>query len=218
MGTHRRGRHRPEARGGGVAGCAGKRAGGGEPRACGLGGGVCEVVRRRPLARALGRSRPRPGDRRRLRRHAGAPARRAGHRRGRGGQARPLREADGDGRRRVRSHDRRVPRPITSRLGVAYYRHFYPVVARVREILGRGEIGTPVLAQIDAFERFNPQPQRGAPLVRQAGGVRRRSDVRLRVPPARVAAVALRSGARRPLASRPTSSSIARWRTRPSPP
>ena len=45
------------------------------------------------------------------------------------------------------------------RLGVAYYRHFYPVLARVREILSRGEIGTPVLVQIDAFERFNPQPQ-----------------------------------------------------------
>ena len=43
-------------------------------------------------------------------------------------------------------------------LGVAYYRHFYPVVARVRAILAAGEVGTPVLAQIDAFERFNPQP------------------------------------------------------------
>ena len=110
------------------------------------------------LACAVGRSRPRPGNRRRLRRHAGAPARRAGHRRGRSRQARPLREADGDGRRRVRSHDCRMPRPITSRLGVAYYRHFYPVVARVRAILAAGEIGDPVLAQIDAFERFNPQP------------------------------------------------------------
>jgi predicted dehydrogenase len=45
------------------------------------------------------------------------------------------------------------------RLGVAYYRHFYPVLVRVREILSHGEIGTPVLAQIDAFERFNPRPQ-----------------------------------------------------------
>jgi predicted dehydrogenase len=44
------------------------------------------------------------------------------------------------------------------RLGVAYYRHFYPVVARVRAILAAGAIGAPVLAQIDAFERFNPQP------------------------------------------------------------
>jgi len=44
------------------------------------------------------------------------------------------------------------------RLGVAYYRHFYPVVARVRALLATGEVGNPVLAQIDAFERFNPQP------------------------------------------------------------
>ena len=42
------------------------------------------------------------------------------------------------------------------RLGVSYYRHFYPVVSRVRRILASGEIGTPVLAQINAFERFNP--------------------------------------------------------------
>ena len=44
------------------------------------------------------------------------------------------------------------------RLGVAYYRHFYPVVTRVRALLAAGAIGAPVLAQIDAFERFNPQP------------------------------------------------------------
>jgi predicted dehydrogenase len=44
------------------------------------------------------------------------------------------------------------------RLGVAYYRHFYPVVVRVRALLDAGEIGAPVLAQIDAFERFNPAP------------------------------------------------------------
>jgi predicted dehydrogenase len=42
-------------------------------------------------------------------------------------------------------------------LGVAYYRHFYPMVIRLREILAAEEIGKPVLAQIDAFERFNPQ-------------------------------------------------------------
>jgi predicted dehydrogenase len=44
------------------------------------------------------------------------------------------------------------------RLGIAYYRHFYPVVARVRALLDGGAVGQPVLAQIDAFERFNPQP------------------------------------------------------------
>ncbi len=43
-------------------------------------------------------------------------------------------------------------------LGVAYYRHVYPVVVRVREILASGEIGDPVFVQMDAFERFNPQP------------------------------------------------------------
>ncbi len=43
-------------------------------------------------------------------------------------------------------------------LGVAYYRHFYPVVRRIKHILASGEIGRPVLAQINAFERFNPAP------------------------------------------------------------
>ena len=44
------------------------------------------------------------------------------------------------------------------RLGVAYYRHFYPAVERVAEILRSGEIGEPVLAQANAFERFEPGP------------------------------------------------------------
>jgi predicted dehydrogenase len=44
------------------------------------------------------------------------------------------------------------------RLGVAYYRHFYPVVARVRALLATGAIGAPVLAQAEAFERFDPEP------------------------------------------------------------
>jgi predicted dehydrogenase len=43
-------------------------------------------------------------------------------------------------------------------LGVAYYRRFYPVVERVREILETGEIGVPVIAQVNAFERFDPEP------------------------------------------------------------
>jgi predicted dehydrogenase len=38
------------------------------------------------------------------------------------------------------------------RLGIAYYRRFYPVLERVREILRSGEIGTPVFAQMNAFE------------------------------------------------------------------
>lgn len=45
------------------------------------------------------------------------------------------------------------------RLGVAYYRRFYPAVERVRAILGSGEIGAPVVAQMNAFERFEPGPE-----------------------------------------------------------
>jgi predicted dehydrogenase len=44
------------------------------------------------------------------------------------------------------------------KLGVAYYRHFYPVLERIKEIIAAGEIGPPVVAQINAFERFNPAP------------------------------------------------------------
>lgn len=43
-------------------------------------------------------------------------------------------------------------------LGVAYYRHFYPVLERVRTLLLDGAIGQPILARIEAFERFNPPP------------------------------------------------------------
>jgi predicted dehydrogenase len=42
------------------------------------------------------------------------------------------------------------------KLSVAYYRHFYPVVERIKEIIKSGEIGVPVLAQIEAFEWFDP--------------------------------------------------------------
>ena len=44
------------------------------------------------------------------------------------------------------------------RLGVAYYRHHYPVVGRLRALLASGEIGSPVLAQAQAFEAFDPAP------------------------------------------------------------
>src|SRR5436190_8420229 len=44
------------------------------------------------------------------------------------------------------------------RLGVAYYRHFYSVVNRLKEILASGEIGAPVIVQINAFEYFDPAP------------------------------------------------------------
>jgi predicted dehydrogenase len=43
------------------------------------------------------------------------------------------------------------------RMGVSYYRHFYPVVARIKNLLDSGELGHPILAQINAFEWFNPQ-------------------------------------------------------------
>jgi predicted dehydrogenase len=52
----------------------------------------------------------------------------------------------------------RAARENGIRLGVAYYRHFYPVVRRVRELIELGEIGVPVLAQINAFEWFDPEP------------------------------------------------------------
>jgi predicted dehydrogenase len=42
------------------------------------------------------------------------------------------------------------------KLGVAYYRRFYPVIQRLKEIIESGEIGLPVLAQIEAFEWFDP--------------------------------------------------------------
>jgi predicted dehydrogenase len=42
------------------------------------------------------------------------------------------------------------------KLGVAYYRHFYPAVERIKSIIAAGEIGVVVLAQINAFEWFNP--------------------------------------------------------------
>lgn len=44
------------------------------------------------------------------------------------------------------------------KLGVAYYRRFYPVVSRIREAIDSGEIGKPVIAQINVFERFDPEP------------------------------------------------------------
>lgn len=42
------------------------------------------------------------------------------------------------------------------KLGVAYYRRFYPVIERIRIALASGEIGKPVFAQINTFEYFNP--------------------------------------------------------------
>ena len=43
-------------------------------------------------------------------------------------------------------------------LGVAYYRHFYPVINRVKEIISSGEIGEPTVVEIQAFEWFDRKP------------------------------------------------------------
>lgn len=50
----------------------------------------------------------------------------------------------------------RVSRRAGVRLGIAYYRRFYPVVRRMRELLRAGAIGTPALAEVLVAERFNP--------------------------------------------------------------
>jgi len=42
------------------------------------------------------------------------------------------------------------------KLGVAYYRHFYPAVRRVKELVDSGELGVPVVVQVNAFEWFEP--------------------------------------------------------------
>ena len=44
------------------------------------------------------------------------------------------------------------------RLGVAYYRHHYPIVARLRELMASGELGQPVVVLVQAFEMFDPPP------------------------------------------------------------
>ncbi|HZS08247.1 MAG TPA: Gfo/Idh/MocA family oxidoreductase [Blastocatellia bacterium] len=44
------------------------------------------------------------------------------------------------------------------KLGIAYYRHFYPVVNRIKAAIASGEIGQPMIAQINAFEYMNMQP------------------------------------------------------------
>jgi predicted dehydrogenase len=44
------------------------------------------------------------------------------------------------------------------KLGIAYYRHFYPSIIRAKEIIASDEIGKVVLAQMNAFEYFDPEP------------------------------------------------------------
>jgi len=60
-------------------------------------------------------------------------------------------------------------RSANVRLGIAYYRHFYPVVIRIKQLIASGAIGEPVFAQAIASEPFDPRP--GAPrywLVQQS--------------------------------------------------
>jgi predicted dehydrogenase len=42
------------------------------------------------------------------------------------------------------------------RLGIAYYRRFYPAIKRAKEIIESGEIGNVTISQMNAFEYFDP--------------------------------------------------------------
>jgi predicted dehydrogenase len=44
------------------------------------------------------------------------------------------------------------------KLGIAYYRRFYPALKRIKAILAAGELGEVVFVQINAFEWFDPPP------------------------------------------------------------
>jgi len=58
------------------------------------------------------------------------------------------------------------------RLGVAYYRRFYPVLERVRELLAGEEIGQPSVVQMNAFEYVDMKPDdpRGWFLLKEKSG------------------------------------------------
>ena len=64
-------------------------------------------------------------------------------------------------------------RQSAGKLGVAYYRHYYPAVLRLREIIASGEIGAVLLANATACETFLPgknHPRRWIVEKAQAGG------------------------------------------------
>jgi predicted dehydrogenase len=44
------------------------------------------------------------------------------------------------------------------KLGISYYRHFYPVIKRIKQAFETNEIGKPVIAEINAFEWFDRKP------------------------------------------------------------
>ncbi len=44
------------------------------------------------------------------------------------------------------------------KLGIAYYRSFYPLIYRIKSIIADGEIGRVVFARINSFEAFDPPP------------------------------------------------------------
>jgi predicted dehydrogenase len=44
------------------------------------------------------------------------------------------------------------------KLAVAYYRRFYPILRRLKDLLREGAIGAPVTAQADSFGPFDPGP------------------------------------------------------------
>lgn len=45
------------------------------------------------------------------------------------------------------------------KLGIAYYRRFYPVIERIKEIIASNELGKISVAQMNAFEFFDPTPE-----------------------------------------------------------
>ncbi len=157
LGPHWRRGHCPEARRGGAAGCAGQLAGGGQPRA--------SRSWRKRLRRELGAERwharwedlvADPGiDAVYVATpvHVHAAQAIAAAEAGKHVLCEKPMAMD------VAECDRMIAacRANQVRLGVAYYRHFYPAVVRLRALVDAGEIGDPVLAQIDAFERFNPR-------------------------------------------------------------
>jgi predicted dehydrogenase len=58
-------------------------------------------------------------------------------------------------------------------LGTAYYRRYFPVVRRIRELLASGEIGAPVIVQMNALSHFDPgadHPRRWLVEKKTAGG------------------------------------------------